>query len=180
MKSRFILFASALLLLMTFGSCEIPYDPAIDESGGISSNIVGEWQGVSMNYTGTTHQDFGGGIILDSEFVGEGSNFSNVMTFTEDPNNFTYTGAYDVAVTSTTNGVSTTVVMPGLVNDTNGTWSLSGDQLEIIVALGASGNSATYTILELTDHTLRMSMDTTVQEVNGPTIVTHSVIGFFR
>ena len=140
-----------------------------DDDGGssdISAELAGTWRITSLVYNGDSTIDFQG-TSTSSTFAGEAINIDAIIVLTENPNEFTGSGSYDVVLTSETDGQSTTQTVPIDDFDSEGTWSRSGNILstngslvsvsspaDILGDMMTSGDS---TIEELTDTTLRLS-----------------------
>jgi len=138
-----------------------------DNTNSTSSSLIGTWSMIEFDYEGSTSFS-AQGQSSSSSFVGTGQNFDYNITFTENPNEYTASGSYDVVLDFTSNGTQQTETTS--INDvqTEGTWERNGDILAIdgdfvevnsdIPTVGGT-TMGEVTILELTETTLRLGQE---------------------
>lgn len=152
-----------LFIAATFVGCSSDDDGANDTS----ASLVGTWNITSLDYSGESATEFMG-QSQSATFVGVGENFDTSITFTENPNEYTSSGSYDVVLTTTINGVEDTTTTPVDDFQSEGDWERNGDSLlfdgelvsvDTTIPTGMTINMSEATILELTDTTLRLSQD---------------------
>lgn len=146
MKAIKILFIA--LLATSIVSCESDDDAAADTS----ASILGIWNGVDVDYSGTTTTNADGFPPIEADFIGETTDVDFTLDFTEDPNEVTSDGSYTIELTTTILGETTTDTQ-NIEFLQDGTWSRSGD----ILTITSEGVSQDYTIEELTESTLIFS-----------------------
>ncbi|MBU3822971.1 hypothetical protein KO566_12945 [Flavobacteriaceae bacterium XHP0103] len=159
MKKINLLF---IAIILVFASCSTE-----DASPEISSNILGDWNAVSINYTAETTTTFSGQTLTNNA-VGEGYDINIVVTFSESPNTVVSQGNYNVHLTSTVLDQTYTqdVVGPEFFQD--GTWEQNGNKLIVT----AQGETSEATIEKLTDSELELYIDTTEDlSEQGATII---------
>lgn len=174
MKIFKILFLA--LLTISVVSCGDDDDAGNDVGG--SADLVGTWNGATVNYSGSTVTE-ANGVSITADFVGEGMNVDYTVTFTSDPNEVTSDGSYDIELTTTIAGQTTTQTVEGIVFTSNGEWLLDGDQLTITV----DADTSTSTIVELTASSLILNIvDVQTFSANGSTstTTTDSTLTFTR
>ena len=168
-KTLFILFIS-----ISFAACSTDDDSGSSDTSG---NLVGSWEMVSFDYDGSTSTAIAG-QTTEAEFTGVGQNLDYVIEFSENPNEFNGEGSYDIELTTTALGQTSTVVQP--INDasSSGTYTLNGNTISFEGILHSTGNTIggdmtnnEATITELTDTTLRFVQETTQEQTqDGITI----------
>lgn len=163
-----------LVISFSFATCSTDDDSGSDTSG----TLVGTWEMVSFDYSGSTTTEFQGQTII-SDFDGVGQNLDYTLAFTENPNEFEGQGSYDIELTSTIAGESTTQVQS--IEDTNstGTYTRAGNTITFegtlvsvgdMVPVAPQGNNEA-TISELTNTTLRITQETTQEQmVSGASV----------
>jgi hypothetical protein len=112
------------LIILTFTLASYSTDDAPDVDTNL---IVGTWSIQDLNFSSDLTYAFAGQTI-SSTSNGSGSNFDYTVTFNED-NTLVANGSYDYIVTSTTDGEEFTQTITIEDVDTNGTWSIDGNQL---------------------------------------------------
>ena len=160
MIKRLGLIALSVVMLM---GCSSDDDGGSDDT---SADLVGTWRITSLTYNGDVTTEFQG-TSTSSTFDGEAINIDAIIVLTENPNEFTGSGSYDVVLTSETAGQSTTQTVPIDDFESEGTWSRSGNTLSTNGSLvsvsspadvfGDMMTSGDSTIEELTETTLRLS-----------------------
>lgn len=164
-----------LCTVLALASC------STDDNGGssdTSGDIVGTWEMVTFDYEGTSTTEFDGETFT-ADFVGVGQNIDYTIEFTENPNEFSGQGSYDIELSTTIAGQTTTQVES--INDTTstGSYEISGNTITFDGVLVSAGSMAPTmgtegsvgTISELTDSTLVLTQEATeMQSVNGATI----------
>jgi len=143
-----------------------------DSTNNTSASLIGTWSIVSFDYDGVTSTEFMG-ESLDATFVGVGENFDASITFTENPNEYSSSGSYDVVLSTTVLGMTDTMTTPIDNFQSEGGWERNGDLLifenefielnSTIPTMEIDMNEVT--ILELTDTTLRLGQDVS-QEIS--------------
>lgn len=154
MKKFNFLFIALVLVLTSCSSDDS------NDSPDISGDILGTWEALDVDYSGSSSTEFEGESFT-STFVGEAYDVDYTLMFTENPNELVADGSYSVELTTTVLGQTQVDNVENLEFVSNGTWSKSGDELTIV----SQGETAVYTIVELTDTTLKMAIQT-VEEVN--------------
>ncbi|MFC4633753.1 lipocalin family protein [Dokdonia ponticola] len=163
--SKLVKLCMVLFVVTSFVSC------STDDDGGsdTSASLVGTWSVTSLDYEGTTSFDFLGETI-NTSFEGVGQNLDLDFTFTENPNEYTAEGSYDIVLDFTVNGMSETETTSVDNLQQVGTWERNGNILsidgEIIdidldIPVGDTTGMSELTILELTETTLRLGQDVT-------------------
>lgn len=144
-------------------------DDSMDGMNDESSNIVGMWEVISIDASGTSTAEIAGQTI-ETNFVGEGIDLNYTVTFTEDPNEVTADGEYNIELTTTVAGQSITETIPGILFIDSGSWVIEGDQITIT----SNDMDSTGTITTLTDTTLTIEVDTevTIEQQGVETIAT--------
>ncbi len=132
-------------------------DDSMDGMNDESSTIVGMWEVISIDASGTSTAEIAGQTI-ETNFVGEGVDLNYTVTFTEDPNEVTADGEYNIELTTTVAGQSITETIPGILFIDSGNWIIEGDQITIT----SNDMDSTGTITTLTDTTLIIEVDTEV------------------
>lgn len=140
-----------IALIFIISSCSTE-----DDSPEILSNILGDWNAVSIQYSAETTTAVSGQSITNNS-VGEGYDINIIVTFNESPNTVVSQGYYNVHLTSTVLGQTYTqdVVGPEFFQD--GSWELNGNKLIVT----AQGETSEATIEKLTDSELELYIDTT-------------------
>ena len=140
-----------------------------------NSAIVGVWECVSLDYTGTTQTEFLG-QSTNADFVGEANNIDFTYTISENPNIATSEGIYDVELTTTLLGITTTQTIENIAFDFVGSWSLSGSQMSVT----NDGISQELTIIELTENSLILNIleedSTTISDVTSITTIDLDIV----
>ncbi|MEP0265000.1 lipocalin family protein [Dokdonia sp.] len=157
-----------LIILFTISVASCSSDD--DSSNPSSANISGIWQGESFDYTGTSTTEILGESITTS-FVGETENINYTLTFSENPNEVIADGSYDVILTTTLEGQTTTQTVPGIDFLNSGSWELDGNTLTFIV----DGEASEATIETLTDNLLVLVISDT-QEINQQGVTASTMI----
>lgn len=158
----------ALFLITSLVGC------SSDDDGGndTSASLVGTWAVTSLEYEGSTSFDFLGETV-NTDFNGVGQNFDLDITFTENPNEYTTEGSYDVVLDFTVNGMTETETTSVDNLEGEGTWERNGNillidgsiiDIDVDVPLADTMEMGESTILELTETTLRLGQEVT-QEV---------------
>lgn len=132
-------------------------DDSSDDMNDDSSSIVGMWEVISIDASGISTVEIAGQTI-ETNFVGEGIDLNYTVTFTEDPNEVTADGEYNIELTTTVAGQSITETIPGILFIDSGSWVIEGDQITIT----SNDMDSTGTITTLTDTTLTIEVDTEV------------------
>lgn len=132
-------------------------DDSSDDMNDDSSNIVGMWEVITIDASGTSTAEIAGQTI-ETNFVGEGVDLNYTVTFTEGPNEVTADGEYNIELTTTIAGQSITETIPGILFIDSGSWVIDGDQITIT----SNDMDSTGTITTLTDTTLTIEVDTEV------------------
>jgi hypothetical protein len=148
MKNQFKLCLLGILIIAA-ASCNKDDDDPVK-----SGSIVGQWRMTDI------HSNNG---IVESKFFGEvynatysfhGEDYNYFTTFSENPNEFSYTGSYTSLFELESEGQfehDTSIVD---ANPGTGTWSINGEKLTQIF----DGDTTTFDILELSDAKLRLQI----------------------
>lgn len=132
-----------LTLFMGLSSCDEELTPA---------TLVGEWRLNAVDFAGQADASAGG-----FSFTGQGTNMDVLITFTEDPNEVTVTGSYDVQIEYTVLGNTQTIKVDDAAFIGEGIWSLDGNSLTVT----ANGISQSLEVLSLTENSASFSIDLT-------------------
>lgn len=124
-------------------------DESSEETDDESASIIGMWEVTSINASGTSTVEIAGQTI-ETEFLGEGIDLNYSVTFTEEPNEVTADGDYNIELTTTIAGQSITEVVPGILFIDSGDWAIDGDQITI----SSNDMESTGTITTLNETTL--------------------------
>jgi len=143
-----------LFLSITIFSCDSDDGALVIPAADVSGEILGTWEMIDLNYTGSNTVTTQGQAI-PSTYVGVGENMNNSISFTENPNDLLAQGTYDIELTSTTYGQTTTQTQTDLPLLPNSTWSKNGTTL----ILTSNGEDTPFTILELSATTLKFQQD---------------------
>jgi len=143
-----------LLLSITIFSCDSDDGAPIIPIADVSGDILGTWEMIDLNYTGSNTL-VSQGQSIPTTYVGVGKNIDNSISFTENPNDVLAEGTYDIELTSTTFGQTTTQTQTDLPLIPNSTWSKNGTTL----IFTANGQDTPFTILELSATTLKFQQD---------------------
>ncbi len=147
MKKFIVLFVALPLTLL---SC------STEDSGTItSSEIIGTWTGTSLDYGGKSIVNYQGQTI-QTDYIGEAYDMNYTLTFNEEPNTVISEGSYSIKLTGTVLGQTSVQNIEDLEFIEDGIWSQNGN----ILTISKDGISYDYTILELTDKTLKISVST--------------------
>ncbi len=152
-----------LFVVTAFVSCNT------DDDGGsdTSADLVGTWAVTSLEYDGTTSFELFGETI-NTTFDGVGQNLDLDFTFTENPNEYTAEGSYDIVLDFTVDGMSQTETTSVDNLQQEGTWERNGNilsidgeiiDLDVDIPVGDTMGMSDLTILELTDTTLRLGQE---------------------
>jgi len=124
-------------------------DESSDETEDESATVIGMWEVTSIDASGTSTAEIAGQTI-ETEFLGEGIDLNYSVTFTEEPNQVTADGDYNIELTTTIAGQSITEVIPGILFIDSGDWVIDGDQITI----SSNDMESTGTITTLNETTL--------------------------
>lgn len=138
--------------------CKEDEKPSFDES-----MVVGEWEAMSLDYSGTTSTTFLG-FTIGSTYTGEMLESDMVVEFTKEPNQFLTTGSYTVKLTTTIEGVSETeeIELPNIFFP--GTWKLEGGNKMIVTSAGADPQEATIEQLDATTMVISTTVTQTTED----------------
>ena len=128
-----------------------------DDTIQFTGDLVGIWNAVSVDYTGTTVTE-APGVSITADYVGEGYDVDFFMTVSEDPNVITANGSYSIELTTTAQGQSFTDFQEGLEFVNEASWAMSGNTLTMTV----DGVSTDFSITELTE--TRLIIEATEEE----------------
>ena len=117
-KINFLFVALAMLV----ASCSSDDDNSTPEPE-VTDSILGTWNMVDFEYGGTTRTEVLGEAIT-TEFTAEAFNIDYMLTFEEDPNVVTASGGYDVRVTTTFSGQTSTEEISNLNAINTGDWEI--------------------------------------------------------
>ncbi len=126
-----------------------------DDDGSNSNpiTIVKEWHVTDISVVGTGEtSSFGQPITVD--VLGEETDISYEITFTEDPDNVMDTGGYGMTFTATSgSGASFTETYSSIDLFDGGTWTQTDNEITIT----SSGISTVYTVNNLTSNTFNIT-----------------------
>jgi hypothetical protein len=163
MKIFKILFLT--ILTISIVSCGDDDDAGNDVGG--SADLVGTWNAVSVNYTGTTLTE-ANGLSIQADFVGEGMNIDYTLDFTSNPNELTSNGTYDIELTTTILDETTTQTFTNIEFASTGEWLLDGDQMTVT----ADGVTTVVTVVELTATSLILNIVDVQTQTTGEATIT--------
>lgn len=143
-----------LVLFLVFASCSNDDDG--DTPSDVSGDLLGVWVGQTLDFTGTAVTEYLGQDVV-ADLVGEAYDVDYTLTFTENPNEVTTDGSYNLEVTTTALGQTQTETLENVELLGDGTWERSGN----VLTIESQGQIAVATILELTDTTLKLGIETT-------------------
>ncbi len=162
------------LFIATIASCSSDDD----NSNAITADITGVWQGESFDYSGATTTEVLGESIT-ADFVAETENIDYTLTFSENPNEVVADGSYDVVLTTTVAGQTTTQTVPGTDFLNSGSWELTNNTITFMV----DGETSEATIQTLTDNLLVLvvaeTQDISQQGITASTTI-DAVLTFTR
>lgn len=165
------IFRSFLILCVaiSFTTCSSDDDSSNDDIPNDNSNdptadLVGTWDLVALDYTGTSSTGIEG---ISIDFSGVAQNIDYTLEFSENPNEFVAGGSYDIELTTSLFGIEETQTVT--VNDASSTGNYSinddmlttdGDAISIDNGLPMDINIPNdLTIIELTDTTLMLNQE---------------------
>jgi len=108
-------------------------DESSEDTNDNPPNIIGMWEVISIDADGTSSVEIAGQTI-ETEFIGEGIDLNYTVAFTEEPNEVTADGDYNIELTTTVAGQSITETIPGILFIDSGSWMIDGDQITIITS----------------------------------------------
>ncbi len=131
------------------------------------SDLTGSWKVTEIEYAGTSTTTFQG-MSFPSNFTGTGYEMDLIVSFDDEPNTYTSSGDYSIAITSTMQGQTMTYNWTNQEFLDGGSWSLSDRELTINSQTGTAQKA---TILELTATTLKLEYNmVSTTEQNGATV----------
>ncbi len=148
MKKFNILFIALTLVLTTSCSSD-------DSEPIVSGSIIGSWTGTTLDYSGKTVTTVQGQSIT-SDYIGEAYDMDYVLTFAENPNVIVSEGNYSIKLTNTTLGQTSVQNIENIEFLEAETW----EQKDNIITVTDNGETTDFTIVELTENTLKLSAST--------------------
>ena len=145
----------------------------------VDAELIGTWEGTSLEYDATSTAAFMGQELV-STTTGNASNMDFTLTFSQNPNVVTSEGSYDLNYTISNFGLTQTGVQPNVEFLNNGTWTQSGNTIQITDSLG---NISEAVITQLTSTTLTLEISAsseTVQQGIPTTVEANSVVTFTK
>ena len=141
-----------------------------------SSTLVGSWNVTGIDYSGTTTTVDPNVGTISGTFTGLGKNLSLEIHFSENPNDYTTSGTYDIDLTTMVQGqtYNTTWTSGDFIDD--GTWELDGSTLRVT---NGNGDVSEATIIEVNNSTLILEWMFSQVETNGSTVITSDVAGTY-
>lgn len=120
-----------LIISISFVACSTDDDSG---SNNTSGHLVGSWEMVSFDYDGNTTTTISG-QTTEADFIGVGQNLDYIIEFSDNPNEFSSVGSYDIELTTTVSGQTSTTLQP--INDasSSGTYTLDGNTITFEGAL---------------------------------------------
>jgi len=143
-----------------------------------SDQIAGNWELVSLNYSGSSSVS-AAGTTLETDFVGTGKEIDYILELSENPNTISSSGSYTIELESTVSGqtVVTEQIFTEIVGA--GTWEVVGNRLVVEAATTTggvvTGGSSSFDILELTESSLRIAFDTTIVQSQAGAELSQSI-----
>ena len=116
-----------------------------------TASIIGIWNGVSINFTGTGAAEIQG-VPVTADVDGEGYDINYTVTFAEDPNTVSSVGSFSAEATATLQGQTYTESEEGISIDFSGPWGQDGN----ILTLTIEGEEVIANIVELTETSLTL------------------------
>ncbi|WP_196891555.1 hypothetical protein [Aureivirga marina] len=139
-----------------------------------TSLLVGNWELVSIDYTGTGTSTVAG-ITQNFSYVGETVETDVTLTMTENPNNYESSGTVLIQLSTSLSGGTPFIQNSSASFEASGNWELLEDNILSMEGMTSLTNgesqsegAGTVTILELTETTFKVKTieDTTINE-NG-------------
>jgi hypothetical protein len=162
MKQLFNVMALAFLVI-GLASCS---KDDVTPSGG--DELTGNWKLASYTYSGTGTTTFAG-TTTTVDYNAVGKNMNSFVEFKENPNEYSSMGSFDLELTVTTGGQTTTSTYPFSGDFDDGTWEKNGNTLSIA---NKNGEMIEGTIVELSGNSLKLTYEfTTTDTQNGVTTV---------
>lgn len=162
-----------LLVLLTLTITLFSCGGDDDNNAPVSPNadLLGTWAGTSLSGSITGTIEDSGNIIPISGTV-TGSNLNYTITFTENPNNLTSQGTFDITFTIMANGQTFTEGSTGqrFLDSNTATWTRSGNNLTIV----DDGETDNFSI-SIIGSTLTISSSEMTTEVDGSTTTTRTI-----
>lgn len=133
-----------------------------------TKDLLGKWNLTNYTYNGKFEISGGPAAIPNTTFAGEGININATTTFTENPNKANAEGSYDIKLTTTSDGDTTTDIhkIGDITSVAN--WQLNGDILNLANGELVGGNlpnqissfvnigNADFKITELNSNSLKL------------------------
>lgn len=138
-----------LVFTLIFASCS-----SDDGTPEISGDIVGIWEMVDYDYSGTTVTQ-AQGQTLSANFVGEAYDIDYTLTFEENPNKVISEGSFSLELTTTVAGQTSTQNIEALDVLESGTWEIINGELVTVTSNGEGKMK----IEQLTESTLVLSIE---------------------
>lgn len=148
------LIALCITLICIITSCSTE---SVDSDNN-SSTIVGTWEMVDYDYSGTTVTEFQGQSSTTT-FTGEAYDIDNKITFEENPNKFISEGSYNIKLTYTVSGQTTTQNIENLeaLTTSTGAWEILDG--ELMTSSSINNETGKFKIEKLTESTLVLTAE---------------------
>ena len=138
----------------------------------LSDGILGDWQGQSIEFTGTANSDLYGIPVNVANLIGEGYDIAFTFSLTENPNLATTKGDYSMEVTiSTITGENITENQENIDFTSEGSWNKSDDT----IALTIDDQEVIANITELTETELILEFSQEITDEFNGTAVTVNI-----
>lgn len=161
-----------VLAFLAVGIISCNSDDDADGGGDTSGDLIGTWIAESIDLTNTISVTTDG-ITVETLQEGVGTHIDATLTFSEDPDEFTSEGSFDLELTTTILGVSETETIEDVEFLDDGTWTRSGDNLTLMNDDDTQGNA---TIEVLTDTELRLRIEQEVTEESDERTTTFNTV----
>lgn len=144
-----------------------------DDGVGDPNGLPGSWQMTALDYT-LTSTTISGGQSSNSNYTGTATNMNLTITFSENPNEFTTTGDYDIRLEYTTNGYPSFITARDQLFIEAGSWEQEEDML-IVLTEQERTRQATIILLDETTLVLEYAAsESTIDEASGSTVYRES------
>lgn len=119
---------SILFIVLGLNSCSTD-----DSESNITADIIGAWEAVSVNATGTVVTTIQG-VTVETDYTGEVYDMDSTLAFSETPNNVIAGGTFSVRVAGEIGEDPFEYSKANLEYLGNGTWDVIGSELKVTTA----------------------------------------------
>lgn len=168
MKSLKFVLSLALCALCLFSCSE-------EEDAVSPTGLVGSWKVTEISYEGSSTTEVQG-FSSTANFTGTGTDLNLKTQFSEEPQNYTSTGSYNVQLKTEINGQTMESAWPSPPFLINGSWSIEGDKLLVV---DSNGNEQEADIITLSNTTLKLGWNFAESMAQQGATVTYDVKGVY-